>query len=106
MFLRAPVKKLSTQRTCAPSEIKRAQRWEPRKPAPPVTRIRFSRCIQDTLLFDAIINVKACSRAPDPGLRSRLTGWPQLKQKSIIDQLRSKVPQRSQDDIIFMVNRI
>jgi len=39
------------------------------------------------LLFDAIINIEACSRVPDPGLRSHLTGWPQLEQKSTIDQL-------------------
>jgi len=26
------------------------------------------------LLFDAIINIEACSRVPDTGLRSRLTG--------------------------------
>jgi hypothetical protein len=33
---RAPVKKLSTQRTIEPLASRRSQRCEPRKPAPPV----------------------------------------------------------------------
>src|SRR5512139_3178194 len=40
MFARLPVKKLSRQTTSLPSETNRSQRCEPRKPAPPVTRMR------------------------------------------------------------------
>src|SRR5689334_13273486 len=53
----APVKKLSAQRMTAPSASKRSQRCEPRNPAPPVIRTRFSRCIhqlcssQNPILF-------------------------------------------------------
>src|SRR3569833_3391922 len=36
-----PVKKLSAQMTRCPMSKSRAQRWRPRKPAPPVTKIRF-----------------------------------------------------------------
>src|SRR2546421_11134672 len=36
------VKKLSRQMMSWPWATRRSQRWEPRKPAPPVTRIRFS----------------------------------------------------------------
>src|SRR5271170_3936013 len=39
MFALLPVKKLSTQRTSCPCARRRSQRCEPRKPAPPVTRI-------------------------------------------------------------------
>src|ERR1700679_887100 len=42
MLRREPVKKLSRQRTSAPCAIKRSQRWEPIKPAPPVTNTRLS----------------------------------------------------------------
>jgi hypothetical protein len=35
-----PVKKLSTQSTSWPCSSKRSHRWLPRKPAPPVTRMR------------------------------------------------------------------
>src|SRR5438552_6709016 len=35
------VKKLSRQMMSWPWATRRSQRWEPRKPAPPVTRIRF-----------------------------------------------------------------
>src|SRR5262249_48105937 len=45
MLRRAPVKKLSTQRTTAPSASRRPHKCEPRKPAPPVTSTRVSRCI-------------------------------------------------------------
>src|SRR5688572_11376974 len=41
MFFFRPVKKLSTQMTSCPSASNRSQRCEPRKPAPPVTRISF-----------------------------------------------------------------
>src|SRR5207244_177445 len=37
---RAPVEKLSSTRTRTPSERRRSTRWEPMKPAPPVTRNR------------------------------------------------------------------
>src|SRR5688572_30329785 len=36
------VKKLSRQMTSWPWATRRSQRWEPRKPAPPVTRMRFN----------------------------------------------------------------
>src|ERR1051325_5150149 len=36
------VKKLSRQMISWPWATRRSQRWEPRKPAPPVTRIRLS----------------------------------------------------------------
>src|SRR5205823_7924323 len=39
-LLRAPVEKLSSTRTRAPSARSRSTRWEPMKPAPPVTRNR------------------------------------------------------------------
>ena len=45
MFLRAPVKKLSTHKTWYPRAISRSHRWDPRKPAPPVTNTRCSKCI-------------------------------------------------------------
>ena len=35
-----PVEVLSRQITSSPSRIKRSIRWEPRKPAPPVTKLR------------------------------------------------------------------
>ena len=41
MFSRRPVKKLSRQTTLWPSARSRSQRWEPIKPAPPVTRMRM-----------------------------------------------------------------
>src|SRR5918998_1124379 len=41
MFRLRPVKKLSRQITKCPSARSRSQRWEPMKPAPPVTRIRM-----------------------------------------------------------------
>ena len=41
MFSRRPVKKLSRQTTWWPSASSRSQRWEPMKPAPPVTRMRI-----------------------------------------------------------------
>jgi hypothetical protein len=37
-----PVKKLSKQTRSAPRAVRRSHRCEPRKPAPPVTRMRFS----------------------------------------------------------------
>src|SRR6266566_3003946 len=39
MFSRRPVKKLSRHRTSWPSANNRSHKWEPIKPAPPVTRI-------------------------------------------------------------------
>src|SRR5438105_14938122 len=39
IFRSAPVIKLSAHSTLCPSSSKRAQRWEPIKPAPPVTTI-------------------------------------------------------------------
>src|SRR5215211_706800 len=45
MLPRVPLKKLSTQMTLAPSAKRRSHRCEPRKPEPPVTRTRLSRCI-------------------------------------------------------------
>src|SRR5665213_4518824 len=45
MLPRVPLKKLSTQMTLAPWARSRSHRCEPRKPEPPVTRMRFSRCI-------------------------------------------------------------
>src|SRR5688572_12790744 len=41
MFSSEPVIKLSTAVTRLPSRKNRSQRWEPRKPAPPVTTICF-----------------------------------------------------------------
>src|SRR5215467_9346672 len=38
MFRLVPVKKLSRQMTSWPVSSRRSQRWEPTKPAPPVTR--------------------------------------------------------------------
>src|SRR5262249_9146246 len=46
---RVPVKKLSMQMTFAPCSSRRSHRCEPRKPAPPVTRIRFWMCISEAL---------------------------------------------------------
>src|SRR5262245_44616859 len=46
MLRRAPVKKLSTHRTMAPSASSRSHKCEPRKPAPPVTKTRVSMCMQ------------------------------------------------------------
>jgi len=43
MLSLVPVKKLSTHSTSWPSARRRSQRWEPRKPAPPVTRMRLRR---------------------------------------------------------------
>src|SRR6266704_1738174 len=40
MWSLAPVKKLSTQMTSWPLPSRRSQRCEPRKPAPPVTKVR------------------------------------------------------------------
>src|SRR5690606_37419591 len=40
MFLREPVKKLSRHITSWPSDNSRSHRCDPRKPAPPVSRIR------------------------------------------------------------------
>src|SRR5256885_5387441 len=40
MFAAVPVTRLSTHTTCQPSASSRSQRWEPRKPAPPVTTAR------------------------------------------------------------------
>src|SRR3989338_1824056 len=42
MFSSRPVMKLSTQRTAWSSRMKRSHRWEPIKPAPPVTRMRIA----------------------------------------------------------------
>src|ERR1700758_3801387 len=47
----APVKKLSTHMTFPPSASNRSQRCEPRKPAPPVTNTRVSRCIRRNSLI-------------------------------------------------------
>src|SRR5262249_48739509 len=41
-LVRRPVKKLSRQMTSLPSVARRSHKCEPRKPAPPVTRIRFA----------------------------------------------------------------
>ena len=41
MFRLEPVKKLSSAMTSWPSASSRSQRKEPRKPAPPVTRVRL-----------------------------------------------------------------
>src|SRR5947199_6418792 len=41
-FALLPVKKLSTHSTSSPSDSRRSQRCEPRKPAPPVTRTLFN----------------------------------------------------------------
>src|SRR4051812_31170798 len=43
MLAFCPVKRLSMQITSWPSLSRRSQRWDPRKPAPPVTRIRIRR---------------------------------------------------------------
>src|SRR5687768_15657974 len=40
-FLVEPVERLSTTRTGYPSSNNRVTRWDPMKPAPPVTRIPF-----------------------------------------------------------------
>src|ERR1022692_2199233 len=39
MFASEPVSRLSTQITRCPRESSSSHRWEPRKPAPPVTRV-------------------------------------------------------------------
>ena len=39
MFLVEPVMRLSTPMTLWPSERRRSVRWDPRKPAPPVTTV-------------------------------------------------------------------
>src|SRR5260370_18568172 len=41
MFDPTPVTRLSSERTSHPSAIRRSQRCEPRKPAPPVTTARM-----------------------------------------------------------------
>src|SRR2546427_2522826 len=43
MFSLRPVLKLSTQTTSWPSPSSRSQRWQPKNPAPPVTRTRIER---------------------------------------------------------------
>src|ERR1700752_4188014 len=40
MFSIRPVHRLSEQTTSSPRAIRASQRWEPMKPAPPVTRVR------------------------------------------------------------------
>ena len=45
MFCFELVKKLSTQMTSHPSWSRRSQRWDPKKPDPPVTRTRFRKCM-------------------------------------------------------------
>src|SRR5215467_436316 len=57
MLRRVPVKKLSTQITSAPSPSNRSARCEPRKPAPPVIRIRASRCIRE--VFPSLSSIPA-----------------------------------------------
>lgn len=52
-FRRLPVKKLSTQRTSSPISKSFSHKWDPKKPAPPVTRtlLPSSMCI-DYLIKD------------------------------------------------------
>src|SRR5713226_5771132 len=57
MFSGEPVRRLSTQTTSQPCARRKSQRWEPRKPAPPVTRI-FTRALsgrQDGLPSDRVV---------------------------------------------------
>ena len=46
------VKKLSRQITSWPCSTRRSQRWEPRKPAPPVTRMRLRWAMGELLIED------------------------------------------------------
>ena len=50
MLRGVPVKKLSTHSTWHPAASKRSHKWDPRKPAPPVTSARRSKCILQFLL--------------------------------------------------------
>src|SRR5207302_2352334 len=57
-FFAAPGTRLSTQRTCQPSASSRSQRWEPRKPAPPVTtarRVTWPLAAADPAIDEAVL---------------------------------------------------
>src|SRR5216683_1642522 len=65
MFSGEPVRRLSTQTTSQPCARRKSQRWEPRKPAPPVTRI-FTRALsgrQDGLPSDRVVLEAEASHA-------------------------------------------
>src|SRR5437773_1834776 len=63
MFGVAPVMQLSTQTTSWPSAMKRSQRCEPTKPAPPVIKVR----IRLVLVFEKRIEPESTSGEPIPG---------------------------------------
>jgi len=66
-----PVKKLSTHKTWCPPAISRSQRWEPRKPAPPDTRIDFSSSIGKFFLWSWLGRGSFKSRSGGDGKRAR-----------------------------------
>src|SRR5438876_11205744 len=57
MLSREPVSRLSMQTTSQPLPSRKSQRWEPMKPAPPVTRTRngASSGRQDGLASDGVV---------------------------------------------------
>src|ERR1017187_3918810 len=75
MLRRAPVKKLSRQMISAPCDNKRSHKCEPRKPEPPVTKIRCCKCM---MLF-ALPDHRDRDFHFQPNLAHRKTircGWP------------------------------
>src|SRR6266851_9496543 len=51
MLARLPLKKLSRQITSCPSRNSLSHKWEPRNPAPPVTRVRTSSSAHEILRY-------------------------------------------------------
>src|SRR5437762_972585 len=65
MFSSEPVRRLSMQTTSQPFPSRKSQRWEPRKPAPPVTRT-FTRALsgrEDGLPSDRVVLEAEASHA-------------------------------------------
>src|SRR5680860_931348 len=69
MFYLLPVKKLSTHNTSCPRESRRSQRWEPRKPAPPVTTtfFRIAFCTEASLSLPERVSPVSAARHPQEG---------------------------------------
>src|SRR5215469_2134299 len=97
-----PVKKLSTQSTSSPSASRRSQRCEPRKPAPPVTRIRFMKapCLKRPAQRERA-RERGIGRRGAPGcavdLRSGLAR--KLARKAAHDSLGDRVGGRQHDEV-------
>src|SRR5262249_43215270 len=66
-LVRVPVKKLSRQTTSWPSPSRRSHRCEPRKPDPPVTRIR-RRDISPSYMSDVTFAKRPAVRVSEAGL--------------------------------------